>query len=89
MAAACGGRARLLPVPMPVAYAAAMLSEWWGRCRSGVGYFNRDKVREIRACGWVADGQRAKAILQFVPSIGLRQGLAAVAGSGPGRPGAA
>ena len=79
MAAACGRRARLLPVPMPLAFAAAVVSELWGRMRGDVGYFNRDKVREIRARGWIADGGPVAAALRFVPRIGMRDGLAAVA----------
>ena len=79
MAAACGRRARLLPVPMPVAFAAAVVAEWFGRWRGDVGHFNRDKVREIRAIGWVADGALARRVLQWAPRIGLQDGLAAVA----------
>ena len=79
MAVACGRRARLLPVPMPLAALAAAASELWGRWRGGIGHFNRDKVREIRASGWVADGMPARVALQCSPHIGLPDGLAAVA----------
>jgi len=79
IAAACGRRARLLRVPLAVAGAAARASDWWGRLRGTSSYFNRDKVRELRAVGWVADGGAAQAALGCTPRIGLVAGLAAVA----------
>ncbi len=79
IAFACGRRARLLPVPMALAAAAACASDLVARLRRRPGYFNRDKVREIGAPGWVADGAPARAALGFSPRIGLQEGLAAVA----------
>ena len=79
IADACGRRARLLPMPMPIANAAAWLADGFGWLRGSVGFFNRDKVREIRAVGWVADGTLARTALDWQPSIHLAEGLAAVA----------
>ena len=81
VAAACGRRARLVGVPMPIAGAAAAASDVWARLRRKASFFNRDKVREIRAAGWVADGSAARALLGFVAAIDLAAGLAAVARS--------
>ena len=79
IAAACGRRARLLPVPLALAAAAAWASDCFGKLRGSTSYFNRDKVRELRAIGWVADGAPAAAALGVSPQIQLAAGLAAVA----------
>jgi nucleoside-diphosphate-sugar epimerase len=76
---ACGRRVRLLPVPLLAARAAAAACDAWGRMRGTCGFFNGDKVRELAACGWVADGEPARALLGFTPRIALADGLAAVA----------
>lgn len=79
IAAACGRSARLVPVPMPVAALAACCADVWGRLRGDAGYFNRDKVREIRAAGWIADGSAARTVLGVTPRVSLAAGLAAIA----------
>lgn len=79
IAAACGRRARLLPVPLPVAGLAAGACDLFARLRGTPAYFNRDKVRELAAVGWVADGGPARAQLGFVPTVSLADGLAMVA----------
>jgi nucleoside-diphosphate-sugar epimerase len=79
IAAACGRRARLLPVPLAVAGAAAWASDCWGRFWGTSSYFNRDKVRELRAAGWVADGGAARAALDWAAAVSLSAGLAEVA----------
>lgn len=79
MAAASGRRSRLLPVPMVAAGMAASVVDLWARLRKSPGYFNRDKVREIGAVGWVADGAPAKQHLGFSASISLAEGLRQVA----------
>ena len=79
IAAACGRRARLVPVPLAFAAAAASACDLLARLRQKPGYFNRDKVREIGAVGWVADGRAARLVLGFTARLGLAEGLAAVA----------
>ncbi len=81
IAAACGRRARLLPVPLLLASLAARASDAFAALRRQAGFFSRDKVREIAACGWVADGGPAAAALGVRPNVTLAQGLAAVAGA--------
>ena len=81
IATACGRSTRLLPVPMVLAGLAASACDLLARLRHKPGYFNRDKVREIRAVGWVADGERARRVLGFVPQRGLLAGLTEVAGT--------
>jgi nucleoside-diphosphate-sugar epimerase len=77
--AACDRPPRLLPVPMAVAGLAARASDLWARLRRTPGYFNRDKVREIAAPGWVADGGPARRLLGFSAGTRLADGLRAVA----------
>jgi len=79
IAAACGRRARLLPVPLALAALAANASDLFARVRGTSSYFNRDKVREIAAAGWVADGSAAEMLLGFEPRVQLVDGLRAVA----------
>lgn len=79
IAHACGRRARLVRVPMFAARAAAAACDAWARLRHRPGFFSRDKVREIAARGWIADGTAARSHLGFVPALGLAEGLAAVA----------
>lgn len=82
IATACGRSARLMPVPMPLAALAACCADVWGRLRGDAGFFNRDKVREIRAAGWVADGSAARTVLGVSPRVPLAAGLAAIARAG-------
>jgi nucleoside-diphosphate-sugar epimerase len=79
IAAACGRRARLVPVPLLAARCAAAAADLYGRVRGTCAFFNGDKVRELAACGWVADGEPARRILGFTPRVRLAEGLAAVA----------
>jgi dihydroflavonol-4-reductase len=81
IAASCGRRARLVPVPMALAALAASAADLLARVRNKPGYFNRDKVRELGAGGWVADGEPAKHSLGFQARVSLADGLAAVAQS--------
>lgn len=79
IAAACGRRARLLPVPIALAHLGAAASDAFAAMRQRASYFSRDKVREIRAPGWVADGAPARERLGFAPAVALADGLAEVA----------
>ena len=79
MATAGGRTARLLPVPMPLVSAAARTCDLVAALRHRAGFFNRDKLREIRAAGWVADGTAAEALLGFQPAVSLSAGLLATA----------
>ncbi len=78
-AAACDRRARLVPVPLALAAAAACLVEFGAGLVGRTSFFNRDKVREIGAPGWVADGSSFRRLLGFSPGIDLATGLRQVA----------
>ncbi len=79
IATACGRRARLLPVPLPVAAMGAAISDAVAALRRRASYFSRDKLREIRACGWVADAAPAREQIGFAAVVPLAAGLAEVA----------
>jgi nucleoside-diphosphate-sugar epimerase len=79
IAAACGRTARLLPIPLAVAGAAAYVCDLWGRITGSASFFNGDKVKELRAPGWVADGRALQHVLGSLPEIGLQRGFAEVA----------
>ncbi|MCB9876126.1 MAG: NAD(P)-dependent oxidoreductase [Planctomycetes bacterium] len=79
IAAACGREPRLVRVPLLLAGLAAGAAGLWARLRGEPGYFNRDKVRELRAPGWVADGEPARRCLGVAAHVTLVEGLRAVA----------
>jgi nucleoside-diphosphate-sugar epimerase len=79
IATASGRRARLLPVPIAIAALGAAASDGWAALRRRASFFSRDKLREIRARGWVADGGPALDRLGFAATTRLAAGLAAVA----------
>jgi nucleoside-diphosphate-sugar epimerase len=79
IAAACGRRIRGIRIPLPLAWGGAALNDFLSACLGRASLFNRDKMREIVASGWVADGGPASSKLGFRPSIGIEEGLGRVA----------
>jgi nucleoside-diphosphate-sugar epimerase len=75
LAQACGRRARVLPVPLALARFAAAGADHLARLRRRPFSFSSDKLRELCACGWVADPAPARELLGFSPRVGLAQGL--------------
>ncbi len=77
VAAAVGCRPpRLLPMPVPVATAAALGADLAARARSTASIFSRDKVRELRHSTWTCATDRAARELGFSPAVTLSAGLA-------------
>lgn len=77
-AGACGRRARVVPVPLALAGAAAWAADAYSRLSGRLLHFNRDKVRELGASGWVADGEPLRR-LGHAARVRLRDGLLEVA----------
>lgn len=76
-AAACGRRLRTVRVPAALATSAAAAADLLALLRRRAGFFSRDKLREVHAVGWVADGRAAAALAP--PRIALAPGLRQVA----------
>jgi nucleoside-diphosphate-sugar epimerase len=74
-AEAMGVRVRKLRVPLGVIFAASVLSELRSRVTGEVSLFNRDKYRDLRQPGWVADTEKAGAVLSFRPRYTLDEGM--------------
>jgi dihydroflavonol-4-reductase len=72
---ALGRRVRTIRVPGPVLNAAAALSETWGRVSGKMPIFNRDKVKELTAAGWICDWEKAEREIAFRAEVNLADGL--------------
>lgn len=79
IAAVCGRKARLLPVPLGIAAAAASLCDFGARLLGRTSFFNGDKVKELAAAGWVADAGSTRALLGWAARVHLDDGLRDVA----------
>jgi nucleoside-diphosphate-sugar epimerase len=64
-ARALGKKALRVRVPLGVVAAAAALSELRDRLARNPGIFNRDKYRDLKQAGWIADVGKAARLLSF------------------------
>ena len=76
VARAAGRRARLVPFPMPLARLLGPVADAYARVRARPSFISSDKLREVSACGWVADPALAERTLGFRAKVGLDEGLA-------------
>lgn len=79
IARAVGRRPVSIPIPRPILRVAAAASEKVARLGSRATIFNRDKVRELLAPGWICATDRAQQELGFTTAIPLEQGIAETA----------
>lgn len=75
VAEAVGRKARTFPVPESVLAGAAILSEAACRLTGRSSLFNREKVRELLAPGWLCETESARRVLGFEAKIPLPRGL--------------
>jgi dihydroflavonol-4-reductase len=75
MANAVGRPVRPVRVPAWVVHAGALVSEFGAAATGGATIFNREKVREILAPGWLCETETAKQNLDFEARIALPEGL--------------
>ena len=68
-------KVRTLRVPVTALKAAAAVSETWGRITGRMSVFNRDKVKELTAEGWVCSGEKAQREIAFKANTELAEGL--------------
>lgn len=72
---AVGRKVRALRVPGVALKAAAGVSESWGRMTGRMPVFNRDKVAELTAAGWVCGWEKARKEISFTAVLGIAEGL--------------
>ena len=70
-----GIRAFRISIPLPIVYAAAVLSEMSSAITGKPSIVNREKFRELNQEGWVADINKARTVLQFSPDFPLKKGV--------------
>ncbi|HEX6588477.1 MAG TPA: NAD-dependent epimerase/dehydratase family protein [Longimicrobiales bacterium] len=75
IARAVGRRPVKVPVPRALLRVAALVSEKAARLSSRATIFNRDKVTELLAPGWLCTTERAARELGFRTSIPLERGI--------------
>jgi nucleoside-diphosphate-sugar epimerase len=74
-ARALGKKAVRIRLPLGVVAAAAALSELRDRLARNPGIFNRDKYRDMKQAGWVADVGKAARVLSFQTRYPLDRAL--------------
>jgi nucleoside-diphosphate-sugar epimerase len=79
IAAAVGGRAVRVRVPVALINAAAALSEAAAGLIGRSTIFNRDKARELMAPAWLCETESARQELGFETRIPLADGLTSTA----------
>lgn len=61
--------------PIPLAYAAAFVSEIIGKINKNPGVFNRQRFHELKQETWLADSTKAREVLTFSPRYSLQKGV--------------
>jgi len=72
---ALGRKVRGLRVPRSVLGASAAVSEMWGVLSGRMPVFNRGKVKELTASGWVCDTVKSEKELGFTADIDIVEGF--------------
>lgn len=76
MRKAAGRRLRVLPVPSPLLYGAALLSEAASRITRRPPILSWDKVTDVRRRNWECSIERARSELGYAPRYGIGEGFA-------------
>lgn len=69
-------RAVKIKIPICLTGLLARLSEMWGNLKGEVVTLNREKMRELRAKGWVVSIKKARTTLGFKPEYTAERGIA-------------
>jgi nucleoside-diphosphate-sugar epimerase len=72
---ALGRKVRALKVPVSMLKTVAAVSEAWGRVTGNMPVFNRDKVNELTAAGWVCGWEKAQREIAFKADLDFAEGL--------------
>jgi len=70
-----GRKLKKVRISMGLVSMAARLSEFKDRLKGEPGAFNRDKYTEFKQPGWVADVEKAAAMLSFRPRYTLEEAI--------------
>ncbi len=70
-----GRRARTIPVPYPIAYAAAAVLEGIARLRKQPTILNRQKMLEVKQPYWVISNRKIREQLGFRQTVSLEEGI--------------
>jgi|WetSurMetagenome_2_1015567.scaffolds.fasta_scaffold15841_3 dihydroflavonol-4-reductase len=70
-----GGRARNIVLPMGVAYAGVLASQFLSTLARRPSPINKDKYRDYRQAGWVVDVEKSRDLLGFTADTPLEEGL--------------
>jgi len=72
---ALGRKVRGVRVPGALLKASASVSEVWGALSGRMPVFNRGKVKELTASGWVCDTGKSKEELGFTADVDIEEGF--------------
>jgi nucleoside-diphosphate-sugar epimerase len=76
IAATMNVRAVMVPIPLALLYPAALGRELLGRITGEPNILSRQKLREMKAPGWVCSSDLIRRDLQFIAGTPLREGIA-------------
>lgn len=62
-------------VPLPLVYFASLISEMGSKIRKNLNIINRDKFKEMKQEGWIANVEKAANELSFHPQYSLQEAI--------------
>jgi len=72
---ALGVKPRKIEIPLSMVHLLSLCSEIKGKTTRNAQIFNRDKYKELRHSGWIADTNKAREKLDFVTQIPFESGV--------------
>lgn len=70
-----GRKVRYLPIPAPIFYLAAGISQGWSHLSAKPTIFTLDKMQEIKKPRWICGNQKIRKYLGWEPKVSLREGF--------------
>jgi dihydroflavonol-4-reductase len=70
-----GRKALGIPIPLPVVFALAAISDTWSRLTGALTIFNLNKCKEIVEQNWGCSSDKIQQDLGYKPRFGLEEGL--------------
>ena len=72
-------KVRALRIPVTALKTAAAVFELLGRVTGNMPVFNRDKIKELTAAGWVCDWEKAHMEIAFTANVDVKEGFSETA----------